>query len=332
MGRGRHCSAEERSLIKKLRGKGKTLKEIAELLDCSLNMVSNAIRKKTELETRGRKRKTSVLTDSDIALFVKKNPFATSTSIKKHFNLPVDSSTIRRRLIENKLKASLPKKCPLLSSKNVKDRIKFAKQHIDWPITKWRNILWSDESKINLFGSDCSKKYVRRPPGKEYDPKYTLKTIKHGGGNIKIWGCFSYQGPGPIFLINENMTKEIYLNILKDIMLPFAEENLPLIWLFQQDNDPKHTAKIVKEWFRGKRISVMEWPAQSPDLNPIENLWGDVKRELGKLPKPKNKRELWENTKKAWAAIPVERCQKLVDSMYRRCRAVISNKGFTTKY
>ena len=82
-----------------------------------------------------------------------------------------------------------------------------------------------------------------------------------------VWECFSSSGIGPIYLITDTMTANIYTNILKEIMLPYAEDNMPLLWIFQQDNDPKHTASIKKRWFQNNGIRQLDWPAQSPDLN-----------------------------------------------------------------
>lgn len=249
MGRKKHCTETQRDIIKKMRCEGKTYSDIQNTLSCSAKMISNAMKWKNKPETRGRKRKTTDVMDRHIVREVKRQPFITSIEIVKQLHLDISSSLVRRRLTAAGLRAKRPRKVPLLNQRHVRNRLNFAKDHKHWPASKWHNVLWSDETKIEIFCNNFDKHYVRRPKNAEFCPQYTKKTVKHSGGiSLMIWACFSWYGMGPIFLIEETMTADVYLNILRETMLPYAEEEMSIKWTYMHDNDPKHTAKKVKNW------------------------------------------------------------------------------------
>ncbi len=101
--------------------------------------------------------------------------------------------------------------------------------------------------------------------------------------------------------------------------------------MYHQGQGIEHTAKATKEWLKKKHIKVLEWPSQSPDLNPIENLWRELKVRVAKR-QPRNLNDLERICKEEWDKIPPEMCANLVANYKKRLTSVIANKGFATKY
>lgn len=195
---------------------------------------------------------------------------------------------------------------------------------------RWKTVLFSDESKFNVLSSDGIA-FVRREPRTRYKPNHVRATLKHGGGSTMVWGCFSGQGCGPLHQVSGIMDRFGYKNILETVMLPYAEEEMPLVWTFQHDNDQKHTSKCVKEFLEVKKVEMLDWPAQSPDLNPIENLWGILKRRV-RGQRFSSTKALFEALKTEWESIPMKTINSLITLMPKRCEAVIKNNGYWTKY
>ena len=139
-----------------------------------------------------------------------------------------------------------------------------------------KHVLWSDESKYNLFGSD-GKVIVWRTPKEEYDKKCLVSTVKHGGGNVKVWGYFAWNDVENLVFIEGNMTGEMYKNILDENLFQSLKKlQLSSGMVFQHDNDPKHTAHIVKHWPDESYVECLAWSPFSPDLSLIEYLWDEL--------------------------------------------------------
>ncbi len=147
-----------------------------------------------------------------------------------------------------------------------------------------------------------------------------------------IWAAMSSAGVGPLCFPKSTVNAAIYQEILEHFMLPSADKLYgDADFIFQQDLAPAHTAKGTKSWFNDHGVTVLDWPANSSDLNHIENLWGIVKRKMRDT-RPNNADDLKATVKETWASIPPQQCHKLITSMPCRIEAVIKAKGAPTKY
>jgi transposase len=280
----------------------------------------------------GRPSATTRQDDSAMLRIVTRFPAASSTYIASQLppGVKVSRDTIRRRL-RNKfgLTAHRPSRKPLLSAKNIRDRLAFCRKYSSWSPAQWQSVLFSDESTIRQFHNPTQ--FIRRPSGARYDDHYTIPSVKHSP-SLMVWGAISSSGTTPLWFLpkGQTMNASVYLPLLQDVL----SVQMPRLGctVYQQDNAPCHTAKKVKSWLHNNHIPLLDWPASSPDLNPIENCWTLLKKKVSEK-NPTSLSDLKAKINETWNEfITPAYCTTLVSSMPRRIKAVLKARGSHTKY
>ena len=194
--------------------------------------------------------------------------------------------------------------CQLIHDANKVKRLAWAKENLENARTMegFKNVVWTDECSVQL---ETHRRFCCRKVGCQPRPK---PRPKHPA-KVHVWAGISWKGPTPIVIFEGKMNATGYIEVLEQGMLPFLKcvDSTPK---FMQDNDPKHTSRVVGEWLVESGIHWWKTPPESPDLNPIENLWHELKEYLRRVVKPKTKSELVSGILEFWETVNIGKCQK----------------------
>jgi transposase len=235
----------------------------------------------------------------------------------------VSSRTVRKRLKKHGFHYGKRTQKPLLSPIHIEKRLNWALANKD---RDWSRVIFSDES---LF----YRNYQRKSVWKRRNEVKLIRTTKHCE-RVSMWGCFSAQGFGKLIVIKGILESKQMTKIYRRGLLPSATKLYGANsrdWFLLEDKDPKHTSKLSKQWKGQNGVQVLEWPPNSPDCNPIENVWAYLKAKLSKK-YFKNLDALIRGIFTEWSKLPADYAKKLAESCDRRCQSVIENEGEWTPY
>lgn len=322
---------------------GRSIRQIGKELTLPYSTVRRTLvkfRKTGSVENEARSGRPKILSERDknhLEIAVDRNHFSTLRDISN--NIPTDASrwTVSRSLKERGVKLCAAAKKPNISTKNIKGRKDWCKDFGAWTEEEWQKVIWSDESTVELNLSS-RKVSVRRKVGERYRSYCLAANNRSGRISVMFWSCFWQNELGPLVALPKGkINSNIYCQVLEEHLYPFyaavkeVQETEP--W-FMDDNCKVHESWQSRDFKAELGIRTLRWPSQSPDLNPIENLWKLWKDNIQKAkPTPTNREELIEVAGKAWEELKTTSIgETLVDSIKSRIKAVKSARGHPTKY
>ena len=237
-------------------------------------------------------------------------------------------------LTQEGLPGRVCRKRPLLGPIHCRGRHLWAAALLNWTLSTWTCIVFSDESKINLIGSD-GRDWCHRGPHKAFRPDLVNPTEKYGGASVMVWGCVTWMGVGRLHRIEGKMNAQMYCEILEEDLLGSLDDQFlgPGDIIFQQDNDLKHKSRLAAQWFSQNHIALLPWPLKSPDMNIIEHLWTTLKHCIcARAVPPTNAEQLWVAAQEEWDNISLHKVRNLYRSLPRRVAALKAARGWYTKY
>ncbi|GFW55920.1 transposable element Tcb2 transposase [Trichonephila clavipes] len=332
-GNNRKIMAQRKHLDDFLRGgriigrleRGSTQLEVSEVLGIAQSVISRLWQRfqddgnVSRCYSTGRPRVTKPNEDRYLAVTAKRNRRSTASDLSRQLfsatGTTVSMQTVYRRLGHIGLYARRPVRCVPLTATHCRLRLTWSREHVLWAPQQWSCVMFSDESRFSLQ-SGSRRTLIWREPGTRYHQENTIERHRYGGAGWPVWGGIILGSRTDLHVQSVTMTGHIY----RDVIL---EQHVRLFlgaeFLFMDDNARPHHANIIDECLQSEDITRMDWPAYSPDLNPIEHVWDMLGRRIAaRQPPPTCLPELRRALLDEWCNIRQDQIDNLILSMLGR--------------
>jgi transposase len=326
---------KERAAIVTLHQAGWTGKDIAELLKCNEHSVSlwlNRFEDENSLSNHARSGRPHSLdkeASHSIIQFSGEHHTAEPKDIRRELQLPASSRTVRRELNAAGLFSHIQASEHHFTEFDLQRRLAFANEYIHHNEAWWSRVFFSDETHFYL--GHHGRIHVQCPIGGSHEEEYVRKEPQLHG-KVSLWGCISAEGLGHAELYVGSLNSAKYSAVLRYNLIPTFRQFFPDgPWLFQQDNVRFHTSFDLITYLHEQGVTFLEWPAWSPDLNPIENLWNDMKRRVyNRL--PQTMEQLEQFIREEWHASDLTFISRICRSMPDRLQLLLDSQGHKIDY
>ena len=253
-----------------------------------------------------------------------------ATTIGLH-GRPVSPQTVVNRLNERGLNARRPNVGPVLTNRHRQARQQWCNAHVRWNQRQWGEVLFSDESRFSLQNSDGRTRVYRRV-GERYLDACVVERNRFQR-SVMVWGGIKSDRKFGLVIIRGNMNAQRYQNdVLRPVVVPYVNNRRGNV-VFQQDNARPHVAAATMQYLQQNNVQVLDWPAVSPDLSPIEHVWDLLDRRVRQRPvQPQTLQQLEQALIQEWNNITLNEIRPYIRSMRRRCRAIINSRGGHVRY
>lgn len=330
--RGKRSSDDLVKMVYKMLDDGKTPYRITKLTGIPASTVKDVVRRRVGATANqvkhvlGRPRRTNARQDRHLIFAIKQNRETTPIQHLDSSGIHLSVGTVRNRIKQYKLHVRNAV-VDVLTRQQKTTRMIWCNEHL---FDDFSNVIFSDETTFQLRKN---KKYGRHRIYRTAKEKFSKTCIITSPnvveqGSVTAWACFSSAGFGCMRIIRRTMNADLYIDTLTNYLLPSVDMLVPPgePYYFMQDNAPCHTAGIVRTWLNNHNVPLLPWPPYSPDINPIENVWGLIKRRI-RNNLPTNLARLEVALHNAWTSLQLPYAANLANSVPLRLRSIIGKHG-----